>query len=307
MRLVGNLALSTTHFFRGDLAAALAHTDVGDPSDDPSAFAHSAFAYGQDQKVVALAQKAILYWHLGHVDQALEISEQSIERGRQLGHPMSLAFAMAYADWLRILRREPQECRVQAEAVLSYAAIQGLPHWIPGALHSRGWALAEEGDLAGGIASMEEGLMRMAAFGAHLGRGPRLTDLAAAQRRSGNLAAARASMDQAKPMVVMTAERYSESEMFRVEAELLLAEAEAAGDAGNDARARAEELLEAGAVWANRQGSRTLELRALMALARLRRRGAKAQQARARVGECFASFSEGFDTADLREARMLKD
>ena len=58
---------------------------------------------------------------------------------------------------------------------------------------------------------------------------------------------------------------------------------------------------------ASRQGARTLELRAVTALARVCGRGAKARQARSRLADLLASFTEGFDTADLKDAKALLD
>ena len=70
-------------------------------------------------------------------------------------------------------------------------------------------------------------------------------------------------------------------------------------------RERAEALLHAAIECAGRQGARTIELRALTALARLCRRGARARQVRTRLVELLACFSEGFETADLQEPRRL--
>src|SRR5262249_24311210 len=102
-----------------------------------------------------------------------------------------------------------------------------------------------------------------------------------------------------------TGERFHESEIHRLDAELILTESGGAGGAPPGARERAEALLHTAVECARRQRALTHELRAVPAPARLCARGAKGRQARTRLAELLASFTEGFDTADLREARRL--
>ena len=112
-------------------------------------------------------------------------------------------------------------------------------------------------------------------------------------------------MERSKALVVATGERYYEPEIHRLDAELVLAEAGGADGAPSDARARAEALLDTAIECASRQGARTLELRAMTTLARVCGRGAKGRQARARLADLLARFTEGFDTTDLQDARRL--
>jgi predicted ATPase len=190
-------------------------------------------------------------------------------------------------------------------AVIAYATEHGLPFWMASGLALRGWALVERGELERGMADLEQGLGSLNATGASLGRSPHLANLAAARARAGRLAEARELLDQCKALVTATSERYQESEIHRLDAELVLAEAGGAGGVPSDARERAEARLHTAIECARRQGARTLELRAATALARLCGRGAKGRQARARLADLLAGFTEGFDTPDLQEARRL--
>ncbi len=218
---------------------------------------------------------------------------------------MSLAFTMVNAAWLRLLRREPQACGEQAETVIAYATEHGVPFWMPHGLLLRGWALAEQGELERGIADIEQGLASMTAMGTDLGRSAHYAHLAAATARAGRFAEARELIERVQGIGRATGERYYEPEIHRLDAELVLAEAGGADGAPSDARARAEALLQTAIECASRQGARTLELRAMTTLARVCGRGAKGGQARARLADLLAPFTEGFDTADLQEARRL--
>jgi DNA-binding winged helix-turn-helix (wHTH) protein/predicted ATPase len=305
LRLQGHLALWMTHFFRGELAASLHHLDEGEPLYDPGEDRGSALVYGQDPKVVAISHRSMLLWSFGRIDQALEVTRQAVEHARTLGHPLSLALTLMNAGWLRILRREPRECREQAEALLAYATEQGVPFWIPNGLLQRGWALTEQGDVERGIADTEQGLALKTTMETGLGQTPHYAHLAAAKARVGCFSEARELIERCKVLVMATGERYHEPEIHRIDAELVLAEAGGAHRAPSSARERAEALLHTAIECASHQGARTLELRAMTALARLCGRGAKGRQARARLAELLASFTEGFDTADLQEARQL--
>ena len=304
-RLQGHHALWLTHFFRGELTAAMHHLDEGEPLYDPAADRGSALVYGQDAKAVALACRSMLLWSFGRIDEALEVIRRAEEHGRTLGHPMTLALVLMNAGWLRLLRREPEQCREQAEALFALASEQEAPFFIPNGLLLRGWALAQQGDLERGIADAEQGLALKTAMETGLGRTPNYAHLAVAKARAGRLLEARELIERSKALIASTGERYHEPEIHRLDAELVLAEAGGAGDPRSGARERAEALLHTAIECAARQGARTLELRALTSLARLCGRSAKGKEARARLAEMLAGFPQGFDTADLQEARRL--
>jgi predicted ATPase len=58
---------------------------------------------------------------------------------------------------------------------------------------------------------------------------------------------------------------------------------------------------------AREQGTKSLELRAAMSMARLWRDQGKPQQARELLAPVYGWFTEGFDTLDLKEAKALLD
>ncbi|MBM4270364.1 MAG: hypothetical protein FJ144_27795 [Deltaproteobacteria bacterium] len=306
MRLAARLGLWQTHFFRGELAAALHHLDEGEPLYDEVADRQAALVYGLDPKVAALTHRASVLWALGSIDQALDLSLRAVEHARALGFPMTTASALVFAAWIRHCRREPDGCIEHAEAAMAHANEQGLPYWIPIGLELRGAALVERGEIERGIADLEQGLASWTE-GANLGRCRHLAHLAAAKTRAGRLGEARELLEQSKALIAATGERYHEAEIQRLDAELVCAEAGGIDEASSDARSRVEALLHDAIECAKRQGARTLELRATMSLARLCGHGAAGSRARVRLAELLASFREGFGTADLREARDLAE
>ena len=284
LMMLGHQALASTLIFRGDFAACEHHLDAADPLYDRIPDPRVGLVFGQDLKMASLAYRSIMEWHVGRIDTALASAEAAVAHARRLQHPMSIAFAMSFKGWLHLLRREPETCLREAEAVLAYATEQGLPHWIPGTLHSRGWARAELGDVELGIADMEDGLRTMESLGAWIGWGPRATDLAVAYLRAGRTDDARAVLARARTALGETGERYAEPELLYVEAQL--------------EPARAAELLGRSIETAARQGGRTMELRARTTLAAL---GLE----RAELAKLVATFDEGHGTRDLQDARRV--
>jgi adenylate cyclase len=129
--------------------------------------------------------------------------------------------------------------------------------------------------------------------------------LAANKARIGRFSEAHELIERSKALVTQTGEHYHEPEIHRLHAEIVVAELGGADAAPPDACERAEALLHTAIDCANRQGARTLELRATTTLVRLYGRRTKGREARARLADLLASFTEGFDTADLQEARRL--
>jgi DNA-binding winged helix-turn-helix (wHTH) protein/predicted ATPase len=287
MRLEAHHALWATHHFRGEFAAALRHLDDGEPLYDPAESLRYALAYGHDPKVSALSTRSLILWGFGRIDRALEVSREAVELALALGHPMSLALAMTYAAWLRLLRREPLACCEQAEALIALAGENGMPFWVAHGRRLRGWALAEEGSLAQGIDESEQGDAFVTATGAQQGRSYLCAALGAAKARTGHLAEARDLIEQSKALVAATGERICEPEIHRLDAELVLTEAGGASRASAGTRQRAEELLRSAIECARRQGARTFELRATTSLARLSGRSTKGRETRARLDDSW--------------------
>jgi predicted ATPase len=107
-------------------------------------------------------------------------------------------------------------------------------------------------------------------------------------------------------MMEQTGERYYEAELHRQRGELLLLrEAKGHPDQGSREQHEAETCFQHALDVARRQQAKSLELRAAMSLARLWQRQGKRVEARALLEEIYGWFTEGFDTADLQEAKAL--
>ncbi len=191
--------------------------------------------------------------------------------------------------------RAAQEC---AEAALVLATEQGFPFWRTFGSMPHGWALAQQGQAREGIEQIRQGLMAFRATGAELGRPYWLALLAEAYGTMGQPAAGLTVLAEALTLAGATGERWYEPELHRLKGALLLQQS---ADNHTEAQACFQHALEI----ARAQQARSLELRAATSLSRLWQQQGKRNTARLLLSEVYTWFTEGFDTADVQEARVL--
>jgi len=127
-----------------------------------------------------------------------------------------------------------------------------------------------------------------------------LRSLADAQAQAGQPEEGLTTLDEALALVEETDERYWEAELYRLKGELLLMQGDEA-----ETEVEAERQYWHAIEVARRQRARSWELRATTSLARLWQEQGKTDEARQMLAEVYGWFTEGFDTADLIEAKAL--
>jgi TOMM system kinase/cyclase fusion protein len=294
-------ALGPTFLQLGELPLARAHFEQGIALYDPAQHRSQAFVYGgHDPGICCSAQGAVALWLLGYPDQAVQRSHEALTLARELAHPFSLANALEFASYLHHLRREGLQTQAHAEALMALAREQGFALRVTKARIARGWALAEQGQGAEGAALIRQGLVAEQATGAAKSRAYFLAMLAEASATTGEAEAGLRALAEAVETMQSTGERHHEAELYRLQGELLLA-------CAAEPHAQAEACFQQALVVARRQQAKSLELRAAMSLSRLWQRQGRRHEARQLLAEVYGWFTEGFDTADLQEARALLD
>jgi predicted ATPase len=294
------LALAITSLCRGDPAATREHMEQGVATYDPERHSRHTYASGQDPVVGCLAFGAVALWLLGYPDQAVERSREAVALGGELGQPTTLALALHFGAMLRQYRREVLAVRGSAEATITIATDHGLSFWLAGGLVMRGWALAEQGAWAGGIAQMRRGLTAWVATGGETQRTYFLALLAESLAREGHIEEGLGVLAEARALMRATGECFHGAELHRLQGEILLRQ-EATELAFREAEAC---FLQAFAI-ASQQQTKSLELRAAMSLTRLYQKLDRQAEARPLLAKCYDWFTEGFDTPDLQEAKAL--
>ncbi len=239
-----------------------------------------------------------LLWLLGYPDQALRRSHEALTLARELAHPLSLAGALDYAAWLHQLRREALITQEGAEAAMALAREHGFPQYETVALSLWGWALAQQGQGEAGLDALRQGMATHLAVGAELVRPYFLAMLAEAAQDEPEVGLA--ALVEALTLVNTTDERWYEAELYRLKGQLLLQLS-----SGN--HPEAETCFHQALDIARRQQAKSWELRAATSLARLWQSQDKRQEAYDLLAPVYGWFTEGFDTADLQDARALLD
>ena len=297
--LEANRIMGETAFHRGDVADAYAYLEKSRVLYDVGRHRAHAALYGQDPGVATLSHGCWALWHLGYADQALEWSRRAQSLAREVSHPFSIAFAAEYASILHQARGEGHASREHAEAVMTLATEQKFAEWLPLATASRGWTLAERGEVDEGIDQMQRGLATYRTTGSLMFVSYFLTLLARAHLQEGRTAEARSALEEALATVALTEGRLWEAEIYRLQS------AVSVKIGGPDAAAAAEGHLLQALTKARQRQARSLELRAATDLARLWQQQGKRGEATQLLENVYGWFTEGFATSDLQDAAAV--
>jgi len=240
---------------------------------------------------------ALTLWLLGYPDQALRQQHAADVLAHEIAHPPSVAFARMLAAVAQQLRRETHAAHEQAEALIALATEQGfvLFRAIGGILRGVTRAALEREEQIGQI---RHDLAAVHETGSALWEPYFLALLAEVYAQAGQVEAGLATLAEALAAAQATGERWAEAELYRLRGSLLLRQTEIP-------QAEAETWLQRALDVARRQEAKSLELRAAMSLSRLRQQQGKRKEAHDLLAKVYAWFTEGFDTADLREAKAL--
>ena len=241
---------------------------------------------------------AHVLWLLGYPAQAVKASSEALTLAQELSHPFSVGFALAFAAWLHAYRREARLTLEAADANITLATKQGFAFVRAHATVLRGWALAEQGQGEEGMTQIRQGIAAYQATGAELERPHWLALLAEAHGKVGQTEEGLRVLAKVLAAVEKNGVCFCEAELYRLKGELLLVHPTAH-------RAEAETCFHQALDIAHRQQAKSWELRAAMSLSRLWQRQGKHAEARQLLAEVYGWFTEGFDTADLLEAKAL--
>ena len=299
-------ALGNTSSFLGELVLARGHLEQAIALYDPQQQRSHAFVYGQDPGVHSLSYATLVLWLLGYPDQARKRSLEAFALAQRLSHPYSLAFALIHVLYVHRFSWELKATEERANELLALSTEHGFPITLAvGAAH-QGWALSEQGLGEEGIIRILQGIDTWRATGSTLFFQPfLLAMLAEAYGKAGFPEHGLTMLAEALAIVNKTGERFWEAELYRLKGELTL-QCEVRG-LQFKIQDEAEECFRKAIDIARRQSGKSLELRATTSLARLLAQQGHSDEARAMLGEIYGWFTEGFDTADLKEAKALLD
>jgi predicted ATPase len=288
-----------TMFYRAQFAGARAHHENALAGYDDRERTKYWTAYtGHDAGITHRCYLALTLWHLGYPDQALELARETCELARTIGHAFSLEHAVDFAAFLSHYCRLGTEVQARGEEEMAVATEQGFPFWHAlGTLH-KGAGMLLQGRREESLALLLKGFAAFRATGAEVRVPSYLGLLGNACTQLARFEDAHRVLDEGLAVAEKNDDRCHEAELHRLKGELLLTESP---DRLSDAEVYFRRAIET----ARHQQSKGWELRATQSLARLWQRQGRRGDARAALTAVYETYTEGFTTPDLVDAKGL--
>jgi tetratricopeptide (TPR) repeat protein len=296
----GHWALETIFLHQGKFTLALEHYDKALALYDPQRHRDDAFTYAQNPGVAMRCFAAWALWFVGLPDQALARIREAVTLARESPDPYGLAQALFFATMVHQLRQEPEKTQENAEAAINVCRERGLVLYQAMATASRGWALVLQNRQEEGLEQLGEGLTNHRLTGAEVLLPHFLALLVEAFGKTNQVDAGLRVVEEALGVVQRNEEACYQAELERLKGELLLAQT-----TGPPAVVQAETCFQRSIQIAQEQKAKSWELRSAISLARLYKNQNKQEVAHKLLAEIYDSFTEGFETMDLREAKTL--
>jgi predicted ATPase len=253
---------------------------------------------GHNAGVTHRCYLALVLWHLGYPDQALKVDREMRELARTIGHPFSLGHAVDFTAFLYHYCRLGAEVQAAAEEEMAIGMEQGFQLWHAlGTLH-KGAGMLLNGRREEALRLLLKGYSAFRATGAEVRVPSYLGMLGDAYTQAARFEDAHKALNEGLAVAEKNDDRCHEAELHRLKGELLLAESP-------DQIAAAEDCFRRAIETARRQPSKGWELRATMSLARLWQRQGRPDDARSALAAVYGTYTEGFTTPDLVDAKAM--
>jgi predicted ATPase len=301
-------------FVLGEFISARAHLEQGIALYDPQREHSLSFLYPMDPGPDCRSWVSEILWYLGYPDQALKWSQEALSLAYELPYRLTLAGALSHAAALHRLRGELQLTQRRAETLRTLSTEQGFSFYLLLSTVLQGWIMAEQGKAEEGIAHMRQGMAALEAMGVDPLLYVYSPLLVEAYNKAGRAEEGLSVVAEVLAEVHQDGSRH-ESELYRLKGELTLQKFQVSGskfqvqnslESGvRGPESEAEACFLKAIEVARKQQAKSLELRAVMSLARLWQSQGKKDEARRMLAEIYGWFTEGFDTTDLKEAKAL--
>ena len=257
----------------------------------------------QDPVMACLSFAANALWSLGYADQARRRSREALTWARELSHPFSLASALLFAAPFHVHLQEGAIAHELAEEAIALATQHDFEEIIERSKQVNNCVLLMQGHVAECLEPMRQHLDYLRRKERKSGQPAAMLQLALAYGKSEEIGKGLRLVSEALAVIDELELHRFEIEAHRLRGELLLM---AEGGWQHEALS-SEDCFQQALDVARRQQAKSWELRAATSLARLWQQQDKRQEARELLAPVYKWFTEGFDTADLKEAKGLLD
>ena len=295
---VAHRVLGTTHCFAGEYAEAREHLERALTLFQPGRDDDLAFRFGQDAGVAAMCYLAIALWPLGNVRRAVSLVDGAHERLASVAHIGTHPYAKLHAAMFELMRGDRARAAEYGSETARLAREHDLPLWRAYGAFFEGLATAESGALGEGLSDMRRCAESLRQQDLLNFDGLSKIALAEAEARAGDPDRAIAILDEALATADRLGYRAFEAELNRTRGEILLE-----CDPANPGPA--EEAFQTAIAVAMRQGTRSFELLAAFALAKLYQSTGRPADALAVLAPALEGFAPTPEMPEIAEAQTL--
>lgn len=169
LELASHVLLGVSSTYIRHLSVAQEHLELARKTYDPRCTAQYLAAYGQDPGVIATSYLALVLLARNRVEDGMRMSEEAVQRARELNHPLSLVLALNFRAGNLFMAERLHEAKVVTEEFLTIAREQEFPFWISWGVVQTGFFHVYSGNMIEGLRTMEEGFELFERTGARLG------------------------------------------------------------------------------------------------------------------------------------------
>jgi predicted ATPase len=300
--MLGTWMLGCVGFWHGDFEKAHASLARAIALYEPEEQRSRTLAVQVDPGVNAQCHMGWLLWLLGKPGDAIATGDKAIADARALGQPLAIAMSLFFACATRGCCGMFQAMRPLLDEVKAITAEYRLGYMASCARVLEAQTLIAEDRSEEGLQQVEWALAEFRAQEAGIGTPWSMAIAATGWLRIGRVDRGLAAIDGGFAAMQRSGERHWEPELWRLRGELL-----SVRDLHGDA-AEVDQCLRRSLECARRQSAVSLELRAAVAWAQVRiERKEEVSPARETLEATLQQIEQGFETADLTEARRLMD
>jgi len=313
MLTIAHQVCSATRWARGDFSMCVDHAEAAMAMVSVEREQLIARMLSLSSCVGILFYEALSLWMMGLPEKALAASERSVTLAHEIGHPPTTTFSYACRALQAMLEGDAEGAIRYCDEARQIAQAERLGFWDPTLTSYRGWAVSELGRPEEMSGKMRAALEKYREAGNGILVVLHSTILAGVQWKAGEWENAFQTLDTAMKLAKKWGEGLFEPELYRLKGEFIFAQAIGAGDPAKAAPepertvqlADAESHVRESLRLARAQGAKMLELRSLVSLFRVRKELGSATAERDELAAVYGAFTEGFESADLRQARAL--
>ena len=298
--MIGHRVTSFSLLATGDMAESRTHLDRAVALYNPAEHRRLATRFGVDTGMLVLCYRSWALWMLGYPESALADIDHALKNAREIGQAATLMFGLFHASVSHILRGNYPAANALVEELVALAEEKGALFWKAGGMLMQGSVLALTGEASDAAQKLTSRITAWRSTGATFLVPLWLSYLARAHAELRQFDDAWRCIGEAINAVEATKETMFEADIRRTAGEIALMSPEP------DA-AKAQACFDRALAVGRAQQAKSWELRAATSLARLWRDQGKRAEAHDLLAPVYGWFTEGFDTLDLKEAKVLLD